>query len=105
MGRAAPGDGHDLLDQFGIAAGDAMRRPQFPRELQAVFVQVDRDHLPRPGAARRPDRRHADRACPEYDDPAVDTALPGVRPEEHTSELQSLIPITYAHFCLKKPTL
>src|SRR3546814_13825868 len=55
-----------------------MRRPQFLRELQAVFEQVDRDHLPRPGDARRHDRRHADRACPEYDDAALDTDLQGI---------------------------
>src|SRR3546814_5854109 len=30
--------------------------------------------------------------------------LPGVRSEEHTSELQSLMRISYAVFCLKKKT-
>src|SRR3546814_3227162 len=30
------------------------------------------------------------------------TALPGGRSEEHTSELQSLMRISYAVFCLKK---
>src|SRR3546814_9165188 len=30
--------------------------------------------------------------------------LPGVRSEEHTSELQSLMPTSYAGFCLKKKT-
>src|SRR3546814_8761525 len=30
--------------------------------------------------------------------------LPSVRSEEHTSELQSLMRITYAVFCLKKKT-
>src|SRR3546814_3786086 len=29
-------------------------------------------------------------------------ALAGLRPEEHTSELQSLMRISYAVFCLKK---
>src|SRR3546814_10207202 len=32
----------------------------------------------------------------------VDTAGKGVRSEEHTSELQSLMRISYAVFCLKK---
>src|SRR3546814_8623044 len=31
-------------------------------------------------------------------------AIPGVRSEEHTSELQSLMRISYAVFCLKKKT-
>src|SRR3546814_4060513 len=33
---------------------------------------------------------------------AVDAELPLVRSEEHTSELQSLMRISYAVFCLKK---
>src|SRR3546814_6920548 len=32
---------------------------------------------------------------------AEDIRLPGIRSEEHTSELQSLIRISYAVFCLK----
>src|SRR3546814_4619803 len=31
-------------------------------------------------------------------------SLPGIRSEEHTSELQSLMRISYAVFCLKKKT-
>src|SRR3546814_8249067 len=34
--------------------------------------------------------------------PVTDRAEPGVRSEEHTSELQSLMRISYAVFCLKK---
>src|SRR3546814_6893354 len=34
--------------------------------------------------------------------PGGDLAGPGVRSEEHTSELQSLMRISYAVFCLKK---
>src|SRR3546814_4753830 len=33
-----------------------------------------------------------------------DSMLAGARSEEHTSELQSLMPISYAVFCLKKNT-
>src|SRR3546814_5117009 len=33
------------------------------------------------------------------------TTLPSTRSEEHTSELQSLMRISYAGFCLKKKTL
>src|SRR3546814_8088076 len=35
-------------------------------------------------------------------DPAVHLALPGIKSEEHTSELQSLMRISYAVFCLKQ---
>src|SRR3546814_9318412 len=35
---------------------------------------------------------------------AVGRDLPGARSEEHTSELQSLMRISYADFCLKKKT-
>src|SRR3546814_7973831 len=36
--------------------------------------------------------------------PAVDTGVSAGRSEEHTSELQSLMRISYAVFCLKKKT-
>src|SRR3546814_7361726 len=36
--------------------------------------------------------------------PEAITALAGTRSEEHTSELQSLMRISYAVFCLKKKT-
>src|SRR3546814_7795917 len=34
--------------------------------------------------------------------PSLDTGIAGLRSEEHTSELQSLMRISYAVFCLKK---
>src|SRR3546814_8466626 len=37
-------------------------------------------------------------------DPVVIMPLPTTRSEEHTSELQSLMRISYAVFCLKKKT-
>src|SRR3546814_8172830 len=46
-------------------------------------------------AAREVDRRHPA-------DPAQLDRRPGGRSEEHTSELQSLMRISYAVFCLKK---
>src|SRR3546814_6899569 len=36
--------------------------------------------------------------------PADGIAMPAIRSEEHTSELQSLMRISYAVFCLKKKT-
>src|SRR3546814_7041382 len=37
--------------------------------------------------------------------PGVELTGPDPRSEEHTSELQSLMPISYAAFCLKKYTI
>src|SRR3546814_9799044 len=50
---------------------------------------------------------HAGHASPGSGDPGkkdsrIRPADPGVRSEEHTSELQSLMRISYAVFCLKK---
>src|SRR3546814_1686355 len=84
-----------------------------------LFRSADGRHLPvdglrpRPGfsqrrtvRARRPDRtpqpparrtgRHAGAGA------AVEHRVPADRSEEHTSELQSLMRISYAVFCLKK---
>src|SRR3546814_7711098 len=65
------------------------------------------------GAATLP---HLDRAAPRWHAGAGDTsslhpetlcqgAADGARSEEHTSELQSLMRISYAVFCLKKKIL
>src|SRR3546814_13820832 len=65
--------------------------------------QVDRQ-----GAAARHHRLFADRAQPagDHDDgverPQCRARDGGTRSEEHTSELQSLMRISYAVFCLKK---
>src|SRR3546814_6803026 len=56
---------------------------------------------------RRKPRRKAVTVAARFDlrDQAVDpTAAIGIRSEEHTSELQSLMRISYAVFCLKKKT-
>src|SRR3546814_10860897 len=48
---------------------------------------------------RHVDEGNGDRLALIYDSPVTGSQR---RPEEHTSELQSLIRITYAVFCLKK---
>src|SRR3546814_6117562 len=63
--------------------GDADRLPNRPR--RAIASRHVRAHLSRPLRSRA-----------AGDDPA--------RSEEHTSELQSLMRISYAVFCLKKKT-
>src|SRR3546814_8164444 len=74
---------------------------------------ADRDHL-RPLRRRMRTPRRCSRALPHLrgDLPQVRGLLKGSdhcvndrpRSEEHTSELQSLMRITYAVFCLKKKT-
>src|SRR3546814_4409343 len=67
---------------FRSPLGTRARRPAIPRTAH--------------GAGRRPRRRGLRRA------PRADAADLGMRSEEHTSELQSLMRISYAVFCLKK---
>src|SRR3546814_8459078 len=52
------------------------------------------------GRWREDGRKGQRKRCDEY----PDRASPPARSEEHTSELQSLIRISYAVFCLKKKT-
>src|SRR3546814_4914224 len=61
----------------------------------------------RPQASRHMARRHTPRArdVSETEGSLHQGALfPALRSEEHTSELQSLMRISYAVFCLKKKT-
>src|SRR3546814_250064 len=90
-----------LLDALAILAGqipgttDEALKQIFDVPLPPEQVAVgDPSNL----VARRPDIRAAERSL------AAATARIGVaeRSEEHTSELQSLMRITYAVFCLKK---
>src|SRR3546814_4375787 len=108
------------------------RRPPISKRHDTLFPYTPLFRSPaRPAARRSRDRRGAERAparrggaaggraasgvvretCPR---PAVDPAraprppaaggraVPPQRSEEHTSELQSLMRISYAVFCLKK---
>src|SRR3546814_6855075 len=78
-------------------------------EDQAGEITIDPDH---PGRGLLNIHDRADAIGAEYTfDPLNGTprhrvhlwvAMPGARSEEHTSELQSLMRISYAVFCLKK---
>src|SRR3546814_6533168 len=59
-------------------------------------VQVGRDLLVRMPRRDLPQHLHLARADPQLGE------RPRIRSEEHTSELQSLMRISYAVFCLKK---
>src|SRR3546814_6275872 len=90
---------------FRSALGPALARS---RGVSDSAAQIrDRDH--RPPVLRRPDNRQRElrhrRAADELGlCRARRSCRQGRRSEEHTSELQSLMRISYAVFCLKKKT-
>src|SRR3546814_1002748 len=89
--RCATGDDLDAVDEV---VGDAAEAD--PVRLRAVgdgTAPVDQDQ--RPVVAKR---AQLDRGKPL----ALRVAAVAGRSEEHTSELQSLMRISYAVFCLKK---
>src|SRR3546814_6445472 len=72
-----------FLDEIGRAAPD--------RGDRSIKVAVARDH------------QHRDRRIAPFDlVEQVEPVQPRARSEEHTSELQSLMSLSYAVFCLKK---
>src|SRR3546814_7666962 len=108
--RRAADDFAPFEHQHALAAAR-----QIPRAHQPVMPAPDHDRVeihsgdpairaPRTASAERgrlaPPRR---RPGSSYDRPdAGPRPSPGKRSEEHTSELQSLMRISYAVFCLKK---
>src|SRR3546814_8846433 len=107
IGDIAAAHDHDplraLLQMEKLVGGDAMFRAldvgndgPCPGRNQDIF----RAHLP---PARQPDAMRPGDRRPLLDqfDFMVVQRVP-VRSEEHTSELQSLMRISYAVFCLKK---
>src|SRR3546814_10149624 len=81
---------------------------QPPEQSRHCPVRLGRDHTPAPsGPGHRRAGRHPDpdstRAGP-YRRNAFRCMVARLRSEEHTSELQSLMRISYADFCLKKKT-
>src|SRR3546814_10766711 len=76
----------DQLEELSLAD---LQEGRGLRDLMRLELPLSFDHLVHPG------RRHLEVAC-EIGSGCVD------RSEEHTSELQSLMRISYAVFCLKK---
>src|SRR3546814_3424419 len=107
----------DSLSQFPWRA-DLGTLSRETATRQKRMADEDRPH--RPFRAHRPRRRgdlrllqpgprHGGRALRRgphraHLRPAEDQPAPGGRSEEHTSELQSLMRISYAVFCFKKKT-
>src|SRR3546814_1414726 len=68
------------------------------RSVLAQSAMAGNDQRDRVGGAAPPDRALAARHAHDFGDLGVGAG----RSEEHTSELQSLMRISYAVFCLKK---
>src|SRR3546814_2641177 len=109
-GRSAAA-AHDRFEEFGTARAeqavnpDDLARAERQRHVidgeAAAFARQDkigdREHVAAARATRRGIGTHGRIAADHLaDDPRY------VRSEEHTSELQSLMRISYAVFCLKK---
>src|SRR3546814_5173736 len=79
---------------LGPVVGPAVRISDRMRQLVLDEVGPNPQHLVQDRACRRPEAVAGHRVAVE--------AKPAQRSEEHTSELQSLMRISYAVFCLKK---
>src|SRR3546814_8966876 len=111
-GRPERPDGEEPRGRDGGAEGAARLAPHPPGRASCAVLRERLDLAdpgvrragPAPVAAtardrRRPARQHA---LPPPGPAAARGGHPAGRSEEHTSELQSLMRITYAVFCLKQ---
>src|SRR3546814_3416572 len=114
--RTAPLFPYTTLFRSGAGAG----RVADARRTARPFRRSGNCQAENPRTAQHPQRiaaqcvgqgaeaRTAAKPLVSHDEPAVDvqrlTGDPVARSEEHTSELQSLMRISYSVFCLKKKT-
>src|SRR3546814_5810767 len=101
-GPSAPPDRptSSTLSGWSVTSWSGTKAARPSRGLEQPF-----GFQPRPEArrVRKKMRLHPDRPRPiDVDEPVVDEQRLRRRSEEHTSELQSLMRISYAVFCLKK---
>src|SRR3546814_2044966 len=89
----------DRRDAFRRAQRELLRH-QFARDQREIGGEADDDREAR--GARGLDVEPEPRPQPLGDRLAQAGTRIGARSEEHTSELQSLMRISYAVFCLKK---
>src|SRR3546814_10615892 len=103
---AGPRTGDQRAAWGGGGRGDPRTRSR-GRPSQPPRPSADDDAADRPGRAGREDPRTGpedERGGRALAWPVGRDAECGTRSEEHTSELQSLMRISYAVFCLKKKT-
>src|SRR3546814_8650589 len=86
---------HRLFSSHSAAAGNS-------RALQALYEQLEQIRDPLRASTAGLEQPQL-RRCKEIMDTMTLSDI-GKRSEEHTSELQSLMRISYAVFCLKKKT-
>src|SRR3546814_1706590 len=87
--------------RFQISLG----RKTIGRNTQRILRDVKAEDIHRgSGIARTPERCHHPQRCP-LREREISRLLVGFRSEEHTSELQSLMRLSYAVFCLQTKTL
>src|SRR3546814_4193186 len=99
---------HECRGRIGSADASTLPSPgarRFPEPLPSAHATLG--SIPRAVPPRY--RQHAGGVAPEADvadqrEHACRHGAPEERSEEHTSELQSLMRISYAVFCLKKKT-
>src|SRR3546814_5031127 len=73
------------------------------QEEAAQTIRVAAHHIAKPESRAMPSSRTRPRSRPHLPTCFL-TCISSVRSEEHTSELQSLMRISYAVFCLQKKT-
>src|SRR3546814_5045311 len=101
VGRPAGGDAADedvAAHLLRVEAEPGARRLRGA----ALAQQIGHDRLQRRDRHEHVARKLLARRRSVGDDERADAEQPAVRSEEHTSELQSLMSIPYAVFCLKK---
>src|SRR3546814_8546391 len=100
--------GRELLDQVGVALQwGEVERGELPARERCALPDVFQQFLPARRGQQRCGRLRPHRPFRSFDGGCGRCAGGGWHPfrsEEHTSELQSLMRISYAVFCLKKTT-
>src|SRR3546814_2957781 len=112
--RALDGIGDAGADKIGQVARAAAAPQRLPVDEPAgvsargkedvVDAQVAMNDRPRRGLTRQVGVEPLGDSRPEVEHVRIEPRRIAFRSEEHTSELQSLMRISYAVFCLKKKT-
>src|SRR3546814_9504741 len=88
---------------FRSRHADLAARHRYPRTRARIHQRPAR-HIGATARLGRKSGRHSRPACAPKPAQGIEPARHAGRSEEHTSELQSLMRISYAVFCLKKKT-
>src|SRR3546814_10206627 len=83
---------------FNLLSESRRGLPEIPPETAILVERLDSEHHPQIGA----DIQRVTRKIGEFGHHPSAADKVDIRSEEHTSELQSLMRISYAVFCLKK---